>query len=288
MKGQKKICKWGERTYIMGVINLTPDSFSGDGLLAEKNTEKKVLEQAQYFVNNGVDIIDIGAESSRPGSEPLDTGAELERLLPSLQAILKADLDAIVSIDTYKASVAEQALGLGADWINDIWALQKDEALAGVVAEYGAGLVLMHNRSDQKQVKQDDVVGASYSAVDYKNLMMEIRNDLQKCAQTAQDAGVERKNIILDPGIGFGKSVQQNLAILHNLQDLKAMGHPLLIGPSRKSFIGHVLNLPPRERLEGTAATVAIGIANGADIVRVHDIPAMVRVARMTDAIVRS
>lgn len=284
---KKKMPDWGTRTFVMGVINLTPDSFSGDGLLAEKESVEQAIHQAKYFAQNGVDILDIGAESSRPGSTPLDADAELQRLLPSLEAILKENLDIIISIDTYKSIVAEKTLKLGADWINDIWALRKDPNLAEVVAAYDAGLILMHNRSEHNQIIKKEGLGSSYSSVQYEDLIADIQYELQSSIQTAINADVHCSKIILDPGLGFGKSIPQNFTILRNLKMFKTMGYPLLIGPSRKSFIGYTLDLAPHERVEGTAAAVAIGIANGADIVRVHDVPEMVRVARIADAIVR-
>ena len=264
--------EWGSRTYVMGVINATPDSFSGDGV--GSNVEA-ALAQARLFEQEGADIIDVGGESTRPpsiyaGSEPVTADRELERVLPTIRAITQ-ETDVPVSIDTYKAEVARQAVAAGASMINDVWALRRDAEMARTAAELGVPVVLMHN---QDHTEYDDVVP-------------DVIARLSRLADRAVEAGGGRDGIVLDPGMGFGKTAQHNLEILRRLGEFRATGLPLLVGMSRKSTIGYVLDLPVEERLEGTAATVALSIAGGADIVRVHDVREMVRVARMSDAVVR-
>jgi len=278
---------WGQRTYIMGILNLTPDSFSGDAILQEKDPVAFAVNRACQFVKDGADIIDIGAESSRPGSEPITIAEELDRITPVIKAITQEKIPALISIDTYKSEVARTCLELGADWINDIWGLLKDEALGKVVADSNVPVVLMHNRSRTHAVQKDSLVGSSYTAGDYQDFMQDLLRDLDQLAQNALSTGILPENIILDPGIGFGKTVAQNLQIIRYLDQVKALGYPVLIGPSRKSFIGNVLDLPVNDRIEGTAASIALGIEKGADIIRVHDVKYMARIAAMTDAIMR-
>jgi dihydropteroate synthase len=279
----KKTFVWGERTYIMGIINVTPDSFSGDGLAG--NVEEAVA-QAIRFVEEGADILDIGGESTRPGSQPISEEEELSRVMPVLRRLVK-EVDVPISIDTYKARVAREAIEAGASMVNDVWGLRMDPDMAKVVAEYNVPVVVMHNRSNPKNAVQEARLGGRYVGVEYQDLMADIVRELEYSIGLALDAGVDFEKIIVDPGIGFGKTVEQNLEILRRLGELKVLGRPILLGTSRKSVIGYVLNLPPNERVEGTAATVALGIAAGADIVRVHDVKAMARVAKMADAIVR-
>lgn len=276
---------WGKRTYLMGVINITPDSFSGDGILSHKDPIKQATLQAQEFVQAGAHILDLGAESSRPGSHTISTEQELERLLPILEAIKSINLDAAISIDTCKSKTAQICLEEGADWINDIWGLHADTALANIIHSFGATVVLMHNRSQAHAIRDLGVIGKSYQGSDYQNLIEEIKADLSASIRIAKQAGIQEEKIILDPGIGFGKSVEQNLAIINHLDEFRCLGFPILIGPSRKSFIGQILDLPVEEREEGTAAAIAIGIARGADIIRVHNVRAMARVAKVSDAI---
>jgi dihydropteroate synthase len=287
MNSKKIALEWGKRTYVMGIINLTPDSFSGDGILQEQDPIQHALEKAKQFLENGADILDIGAESSRPGSKPISAALELERLLPVLKALKKEGVTGIISIDTYKAEVARQCLENGADWINDIWGLRKDAGLANILSQYNAPVILMHNRSKPGAVKNNERVGASYQGAAYSNFMEEIKNDLLESVSLALKAGICKENIILDPGIGFGKTVEQNLALINRLYEIKALGYPIMIGPSRKSFLGLILNLPAEERLEGTAASITVGIARGADIVRVHDVKYMVRTVKVADALIR-
>jgi dihydropteroate synthase len=277
----------------MGILNLTPDSFSGDGLLSGQEDARPIdavsaaLAQSRAFVSAGADILDIGGESTRPGSQVVDAAVEAERVLPVLQALARENLDAILSIDTYKADIAEAALNAGADWINDVWGLRADARMAEVAARSGAPLILMHNRSRPADAELQERLGGRYVGVEYTDLLEDVKTELLYSVELARAAGVTRDQVILDPGIGFGKTVSQNLELLDRLGEIRALGYPVLLGPSRKGFIGYTLDLPPDQRVEGTAAAVAVGIARGADIIRVHDVAPMVRVARMTDAIVR-
>ncbi len=279
---------WGTRSYVMGVLNLTPDSFSGDGLFAADDVVRASVDQAEGFLAAGADILDIGGESTRPGADPVTAQQEIERVIPVIEAILQVRPDAILSIDTSKASVAAAALDAGAAIVNDVWALMADPEIAGIVARHGCPVVLMHNRSQPKAVVRDARLGGRYVGADFTHLMDDVTADLDALIARAVNAGVSRSQIILDPGIGFGKTITQNLALLNNVNALKRLECPILIGPSRKSFIGHVLDVEASQREEGTAAAIAIGIARGADIVRVHNVAAMARVARMTDAILRA
>ena len=258
--------RWGQRTYVMGIVNVDPDSFSGDGLC---DADAAVV-QGKRFAAEGADIIDVGGESTRPGFKSISIDEELGRVMPVIERLAR-ELSVPVSIDTYKSEVARQAVAAGARMINDVWELKRDPKLARVAAEAGVPLVISQNQRGSK----------------FHDFFPELIASLKKSIQIALDAGVAWDNIIIDPGVGFGKTVEQNMEIVRRLAELKALGRPILLGTSRKSFIGHVLDLPVDQRLEGTAATVAIGIAHGADIVRVHDVAQMVRVARMSDAIVR-
>jgi dihydropteroate synthase len=259
--------KWGERTYVMGVINLSPDSFSGDGL---SDIEAAQI-QARRFIAEGADIIDIGGESTRPDSQPVSVDEELQRVIPAIEK-LAGEIRVPISIDTYKSVVASRALEAGASIVNDVWGLKQESKLAQIAAEAGVPIIIASNQRDKPCTN---------------DIMIEIISDVERGVNLARAAGVAEENIIIDPGIGFGKSLEQNLEIIRRLAELKSLGKPILLGTSRKSMIGLVLELPPDQRLEGTAATVAIGIANGADIIRVHDVGQMVRVCRMSDAIVR-
>ena len=264
-----------------------PDSFSGDGLLGREDSVRQALRQAEDFLSHGADILDVGGESTRPGADSVSEAQELERVLPVITALRKAFPQAVVSVDTYKAEVARQALDLGADWVNDIWGFRADPELANVTAAHNAPVVLMHNRLKPGSAEVQARLGGHVVGVEYDDLIADIRNELLFSVELAHQAGIPDEHIILDPGIGFGKTVSQNLELLDRMDEIKALGYPLLVGPSRKSFIGYTLDLPPEERVEGTAAAVALSIDRGADIVRVHDVAVMARVARMTDAIVR-
>ncbi len=277
---------WGSRTYVMGILNVTPDSFSGDGLLRGDDPVEAALAQARAFLAAGADILDVGGESTRPGSDPVPAEEEMRRVLPVIHA-LAAELDVVISIDTYKAAVAEAALEAGAHLVNDVWGLRADSEMAGVVARHRVPVILMHNRSRPSNAEVRERLGGRYVGVEYQDLIEDVKRELLESVAQAHQAGVPDEAIILDPGIGFGKTVEQNLELIDRLGEIRTLGYPILLGPSRKSFIGYTLDLPPEDRLEGTAAAVAIGIDRGADIVRVHDVAAMVRVARMTDALVR-
>jgi dihydropteroate synthase len=285
---------WGSRTFIMGILNLTPDSFSGDGLLQKDSKPDKfqidlesVMEIARDMVENGADILDIGGESTRPGAQIVSAEEEMKRVLPVIKTV-EANLDVIISIDTYKANVAEAAIRQGADIINDVWGLHADPALAGIAAQHHTPIILMHNRSSWVSAEIKEQLGGRYVGIPYDDLVEDVKRELLESVAIARSAGIPENRIIIDPGIGFGKTVEQNLELVDRLNEFHTLGFPILLGPSRKSFIGYTLNLPPDQRLEGTAAAVSIGIARGADIVRVHDVPFISRVVRMTDAIVRN
>ncbi len=284
----QKMPPFGVRTYVMGIVNVTPDSFSGDGILQlAEEPVRLAVEQATSFVEAGVDILDVGGESTRPGAPPVSEQQELERVIPVIEALSKRFSGVFISVDTYKANVAQAALQAGADWVNDVWGLRGDKHMAEVVAQAHAPVILMHNRSTPASAELQAKLGGRYVGMHYDNLMDDIKQELLESVALARAAGVPDEDILLDPGIGFGKTVEQNLELIDRLDEIRALGYPVLLGPSRKSFIGYTLNLPPAQRLEGTAAAVAVGIARGADIVRVHDVEFMIRVSRMTDAIVR-
>ncbi|HOM01880.1 MAG TPA: dihydropteroate synthase [Acetivibrio sp.] len=257
----------GEKTYVMGILNVTPDSFSDGGKYLEIES---AVKRAREMVEAGADIIDVGGESTRPGYQQVDALEEINRVVPVIERLSK-ELNVPISVDTSKAQVAEKALCAGACIVNDVWGLQRDFGMAEVVSKHGAGVIMMHN-SDTKE---------------YKDLMGDIIRFLRKSIEIAEKAGITRESMVIDPGIGFGKTLEHNLEVMRRMRELNTLNLPVLLGTSRKSLIGNVLDLPVNERLEGTAATITLGIANGADIVRVHDVKEMVRVARMTDAMVR-
>lgn len=258
---------WGRRTYVMAILNITPDSFAGTGPGLDPEA---ALARARQDLNDGADLIDIGGESTRPGATPVDTETEMRRVLPVIER-LASETPALISIDTTKPEVAETALRSGAAIVNDVNGLRGDRRMAEVAAQYRAPVIAMANL---RGCRFDDVVQA---------VLCQFRASLAIAAA----AGIPGERVILDPGFGFGPSPEQNLELIRRLPALRSLGRPLLVGTSRKSTIGRVLGLPVEERVEGTAATVALSIAGGADIVRVHDTRAMVRVARMADAIVR-
>ena len=269
--------EWGARTYVMGVVNVTPDSFSGDGLLSSAAAGKWVercADQALRMEAAGADIIDVGGESTRPparyaGAKPVDETEELRRTIPVIRA-LQSKLSVPISIDTRKANVARAAIDAGAAMINDV-SMLADRNMAKTAAELEVPLAIGHIRSEAK----------------YEDVTTEVIADLRTAVSRALEAGVFRDKLLIDPGIGFGKRAPHSLDVLNRLREFRRLQLPLLIGTSRKSFIGEILDLPVEERLEGTAATVALSVAYGADIVRVHDVQEMVRVARMADAVVR-
>ena len=265
--------RWGERTFVMGILNVTPDSFSGDGLLAGAGTRPgdDAVERARRMVGEGADLLDIGGESTRPGHEPLSATDEIARVIPVIAAVRSALPGTPISVDTAKPEVAEAALAAGADLLNDVWGTAPADTMATVAAAHGVPLVLMHNRPEAR----------------YTALLPEVIADLQAAIQRALDAGVPASDILIDPGIGFGKTADHNVTVLRELAALRLLGHPILLGTSRKSTLGRILDLPVEERLEATLATTALGIAAGVDLVRVHDVQANVRAARVSDAIVR-
>lgn len=279
--------KFGSKTYIMGILNVTPDSFSGDGLMTQNDVVRAAIEQALRFVESGADILDIGGESTRPGSQPVSAQEEMDRVLPVIEALAGLKLEAILSLDTSKAAVAIAGLNAGVHWINDVWALKADPAMVKVAAESGAPLVLMHNRSKPNHVELQERLGGQYLGAEYDDIIADIKRELQESIDLALAGGVRKEQIILDPGLGFGKKVEHNLELVNRLDEIKGMGYPVLLGPSRKSFIGYTLDLPPDDRLEGTEAVCAIAITRGADILRVHDVLEISRLARMSDAILR-
>ncbi|MBV9706066.1 MAG: dihydropteroate synthase [Chloroflexi bacterium] len=269
--------EWGQRTYVMGIVNVTPDSFSGDGLVTESLTEEALVQraiaQAQRFVAAGAAFVDIGGESTRPHATAISAEQELARVLPVIQALHTVlPGHAVISIDTYKAEVADKALATGAHMVNDIWALRHDPGMAAVVHKHQVPVVLMANMR-------------GYHKLD---IMSDVVRLLARSIDDALEAGVAWEHLIIDPGIGFGMTLEEDVTLLRRLGELRVLARPILLGTSRKSHIGRILgDLPVSERLEGTAATVALGVAQGADIVRVHDVHEMMRVVKMSDAIVR-
>jgi len=259
--------EWGARTYVMGIVNTSPDSFSGDGL----GDPTAAVRQGLAMVGEGADLLDVGGQSTRPGHEAITAAEEIARTERIVEALAHG-AGVPVSIDTYKLEVAEAAVDAGAVVINDVWALQRSPAMADLASRRGCVLVLMHNQE-----------GTDYAG----DLMDEIKRVLGEATRRAIDAGVPRERVWIDPGIGFGKTAEQNWVVMRRLTELKDLGQPILIGPSRKSFIGKRLDLPVTDRVEGTAATVAASVMLGADVVRVHDVRAMTRVARVADRIAR-
>ena len=232
-------------------------------------------------------ILDVGGESTRPGSQPIDVDEERRRVLPVIEAIVKEIPDALISIDTYKAIIAKEALNAGARMVNDVWGLRADPELRNVVSKTKCPVILMHNRSSPASVEVRAQLGNAYIGAEYEDVIEDVKRELMDSVKIARDAGILDEKIILDPGIGFGKKVEHNLELINRLDEIRALGFPVLIGPSRKSFIGYTLDLPADQRIEGTAAAIAVGITRGADIIRVHDVEHMARVAKMTDAFVR-
>ena len=268
MKIGNKIVNLDERTYVMGILNVTPDSFSDGGKFNEVDL---ALERARQMVKEGADIIDIGGESTRPGAEYVCAEEEIKRVVDIIKAI-KSELDVLISIDTYKAKTAEEAIKAGADIINDVWGFKKDKEMAKVAKKYNVPCILMHNREEKA----------------YNNLMNDIVLDLIESINIALDAGVDRDKIILDPGIGFAKTYEENLIVMDNLEKIIDLGFPVLLATSRKSMIGLALDLPVDKRVEGTIATTVMGIMKGCNMVRVHDVLENKRAAVMTDKILKS
>jgi dihydropteroate synthase len=273
MRIGRRAFAWGERTFVMGIVNATPDSFSGDGLLAATGdgVVDRAVAQGRARVEAGADLLDVGGESTRPGHAPVDPDEEADRVVPVVAAIREALPETPLSVDTTKPAVASAALAAGADLVNDVWGVAEDDALARVAAEHGVPIVLMHNRAE---AVYGDVIG-------------EVVADLRAAIDRAVRAGVAEDRIVVDPGFGFGKTAEHNVELLRRLAALRALGRPILLGTSRKSTLGRILDLPPDQRLEATLATTALGIAAGVDLVRVHDVQANVRAARVADAIIR-
>ena len=267
---------WGERTFVVGILNVTPDSFSGDGLLTSADHTdpvERAVAQARQMIAEGADLLDIGGESTRPGHEPVDAATEIERIVPVIAAVVAALPNTPISVDTTKPAVAEAALAAGAHLLNDVWGGSADGgAMAGVAAAQRVPLILMHNRSEARYQRP---------------VAAEVLEDLTRAVERAIVAGVPEGDLIIDPGIGFGKTADHNVELLRDLRQLRALGRPVLLGTSRKSTLGRILDLPADQRLEATLVTTALGIAAGIDIVRVHDVQPNVRAARVADAIVR-
>ncbi|MBE0425147.1 MAG: dihydropteroate synthase [Nitrospirae bacterium] len=264
---------FSKKTYVMGILNVTPDSFADGGLYFDKSS---AIERAYQLVEDGADIIDIGGESTRPGSESVSIEEELNRTIPVIVSLAKK-INVPISIDTYKSEVAKTALDAGASMVNDVSGLRFDPLMASIVSRYEVPVVIMHIKGKPKDMQQNPV---------YEALIPEILDYLRSCIKSAMESGIPEDKIIIDPGIGFGKTFEHNLEIINNLREFTSLGKPLLIGPSRKAFIGKILgDVPAGERLEGTAAAVAISVMNGANIVRVHDVREMVKVVKVADAI---
>jgi dihydropteroate synthase len=287
--GLKRIFFDAPRSRIMGVVNVTPDSFSGDGVLRNRELNSRAfvdeaISAALQMVVDGAEILDIGGESTRPGADPVAASDEIARVVPVIQALAgKTDLP--ISIDTSKAEVARAALDAGASMVNDVWGLLADRNLGPLIAERDVPIVLMDNRSQAAKFILDAQLGGQYLGAPSEDIVKDVTANLARRIAAAKDAGIDEARIIIDPGLGFGKTPAQSLALIGRLDALKALGRPILVGPSRKSFIGAVLDVPPSDRIEGTAAAVACAILRGASILRVHDVKTMTRVARMTDAI---
>lgn len=281
------IFEWGKKTCVMGIINVTPDSFSGDGIIKDGPLYiDEAVAQGVQMEKDGADILDIGGESTRPGATPVSLEEELARVIPVITRLAQ-EVKIPLSVDTYKAEVARQAIESGAFIINDVWGGRMEPEILKITAEKNVPIILMHNRSKPKDAAQTEKLGGRYVGIEYKDLLGEIKNELQEQIDTALAAGVAKENIIVDPGIGFGKTVEQNLELVSRLDELKILGYPILVGPSRKSFVGYTLDLPASERLEGTLAAVTLCIQKGADIVRVHDVQEVNRAVKFADAVVR-
>ena len=268
----KSWLKMPSHTLIMGILNLTPDSFSDGGQFSDKN---QATDYALKMIDDGADMIDIGGESTRPGAEPVSLDEELKRTIPIIKSIRQRS-DCLISIDTYKSSVAEVALDVGADLVNDISGLTFDEKMIDIVVDRKVPVILMHMKGTPRSMQVDP---------NYDNVIEEICEFFRRKVKSAKNSGILDNMIILDPGIGFGKRLEDNFEIIRELKQICAMGYPILLGPSRKSFIGASLNLPVEERLEGTLASITVGIMNGANIIRVHDVKETLRAVKITEKI---
>lgn len=276
-----------KRPQIMGIINITPDSFSGDGLLSAKSVLGAAIDQAAAMLEDGADWLDIGGESSRPGAALVSEQEEHDRVVPVVAAIHARWPQIPISVDTTKVSVGAAAIEAGAVVLNDISGDAMDPGMFTLAARTGAGLVLMHNAANPGEVSRDARLGGVYDAQGAADIVGVVCQSLAALAEKAQKAGVDRGRLITDPGIGFGKTLQDNLVLVRDLDRLVALGMPVLLGPSRKNFIGRILDAPPDDRLEGTAASVVVGVMKGASLLRVHDVRAMARTVRMASAILR-
>lgn len=267
----RRLFTWGERTFVMGIINVTPDSFSGDGLMRNSDPAAAAVDQAREMIEQGADLLDVGGQSTRPGHAEISAQDERDRVLPVIAAVRAALPEVPISVDTTRTDVASAAIEAGADLVNDIWGVGESDDLFRLAAERDVPLVVMHNRAEAR----------------YTSVVAEVIADLSRAVDRALAAGVSWERLIVDPGIGFGKTAEHNLAVLRDLHLLSTLGRPILLGTSRKSTIGRVLDLPADQRVEGTLATTALGVRAGTDIVRVHDVRANVHAARTADAIVR-
>jgi len=268
LKLKDRVLKLGEKTLVMGILNVTPDSFSDGGKF---NQVEQAVDHAKRMIEEGAHIIDIGGESTRPGSKEVNENEEIDRVIPIIKAI-RAFTDIPISIDTYKAKVAEEAILAGADIINDVWGMQREPGIADVAVKYGVPVIAMHNQ-----------MGTEYD----KDIIEAMKEFFDKTVEIGENAGLDRSQIVLDPGIGFGKTSEQNAYVLSRLKEIVDFGYPILLGTSRKSMIGKILDLPPAERVEGTIATNVYGISLGVEIIRIHDVKEHVRAAKVTDAIMR-
>lgn len=277
--GQHRL-RLGSKTQIMGIINLTLDSFSGDGMCSQSksNIGRRVIRKAEKMVREGADIIDVGGESTRPGARPVSVKEEINRVIPAIQNLVKR-IKVPISVDTYKAEVAKAALDAGASMVNSINGVKRGLKLSKLVSRYKVPIIIMHIKGAPRTMQRNPR---------YKSVILDIISDLKEQIAIARDAGIEEDKIIVDPGIGFGKTVFHNLLILKKLRKFKSLGRPIAIGTSRKSFIGSILSVDVAQRIMGTAASVSLAIANGAHILRVHDVKEMAQVARISDAIVRA
>ncbi|MFN2748259.1 MULTISPECIES: dihydropteroate synthase [Bacillus] len=266
LKAKQYTLSYEDKTLIMGILNVTPDSFSDGG---KYNSIDRAVVHAKQMIEDGAHILDIGGESTRPGAEKVSLDEELARVIPVIEKLVQ-EIDAPISVDTYKAGVADEALKAGASIINDVWGAKADPEMAAVASRHDVPVILMHNRHERN----------------YTDLIPDMMSDLMECVDIAKSAGVQDHHIILDPGIGFAKTYHDNLMVMNELERFKSLGYPLLLGTSRKRFIGRVLDLPPEERAEGTGATVCLGIQKGCDIVRVHDVKPIARMAKMMDAMI--
>ena len=268
LKIANRLFEWKKKTYVMGILNVTPDSFSDGGSYVDIDT---AIKQAVFMSKEGCDIIDVGGETTKPGATPISVEEEIRRVIPVVERLSK-EVELPISVDTYRATTAELAIKAGAHLINDVWGLKYDPEMASVIATYDVPVCIMHNRT---------------TGTEYENLIHDVLSELEESIKLAHKAGIKDENIIIDPGIGFAKTWEQNVQVMRHLDEFKVLGYPILLGASKKSFIGKVLELEIPDRLEGTLAVTSFGITKGIDVIRVHDVLQNVRVAKMTDSLVR-